>query len=73
VPEEIAFATKTAIALDQIRQAQAAGVPEGIVLGDAGYGDETEFRVGVEPHRVCRRLQLLRGWSDDKASSSIFP
>ena len=33
VPEEIAFATKTAIALDQIRQAQAAGVPEGIVLG----------------------------------------
>src|SRR6202008_5140867 len=47
VPEEIAFATKQAIALDQIRQAQAAGVPEGIVLGDAGYGDEAKFRVGI--------------------------
>jgi SRSO17 transposase len=47
VPEEIGFETKTAIALDQLRQARAEGVPEGLVLGDAGYGDETEFRVGV--------------------------
>ena len=27
----------------------------------------------AELHRVSRRLQLLRGWSDDEASSSIFP
>ena len=47
VPEEVAFETKTAIALEQIRQARADGVPAGIVLGDAGYGDETDFRVGV--------------------------
>jgi len=26
-----------------------------------------------EPHRVCRRLQLLRGWSYDKENiSKIF-
>jgi SRSO17 transposase len=47
VPQEVAFATKTAIALGQIRQALTEGVPGGTVLGDAGYADETEFRVGV--------------------------
>ena len=55
VPEAVAFETKTAIALGQIRQALADGVPEGVVLGDAGYGDETEFRAGVSalgPHYV---------------------
>jgi SRSO17 transposase len=47
VPEEVAFETKTAIALGQLRQARDESVPVGIVLGDAGYGDETDFRVGV--------------------------
>src|SRR5829696_2051223 len=47
VPEEVGFETKTAIALGQIRQAREAGVPVGTVLGDAGYGDESDFRVGV--------------------------
>ena len=47
VPEETAFATKTAIALGQMRQALADGVPVGVVLGDAGYGNETAFRTGV--------------------------
>jgi SRSO17 transposase len=47
VPAEIEFATKPAIALGQIRQALDEGVPVGVVLGDAGYGDETDFRVGV--------------------------
>src|ERR1700751_3480713 len=63
VPEEIAFATKTAIALDQIRQAQAAGVPEGIVLGDAGYGDETAFRVGIAELGLSYVLGLRSGTS----------
>jgi SRSO17 transposase len=47
VPAAINFETKTAIALGQLRQALAAGVPVGIVLGDVAYGDETAFRVGV--------------------------
>src|SRR3954454_4724849 len=47
VPEEVAFATKPAIALDQIRQARADGVPPGVVVTDAGYGNDTDFRDGV--------------------------
>ena len=47
VPEAITLETKTAIALAQIRQARADGVPTGVVLGDAAYGNQTDFRVGV--------------------------
>src|ERR671912_14854 len=47
VPEEIGFATKTAIALGQLRRAREEGVPVGTVLGDARYGDECDFRAGV--------------------------
>ena len=47
VPAAIGFETKTAMALGQLRQAREAGIPVGTVLGDAGYGDECAFRVGV--------------------------
>ena len=47
VPEDIAFATKPEIALTQMRQAIASGVQSGVVLADAGYGDETAFRDGI--------------------------
>jgi len=44
VPESIAFQTKPQIALEQIKAARAAGLPEGAVLMDAGYGNDTELR-----------------------------
>lgn len=47
VPEDIVFATKPEIALAQICQAISQGVPRGVVLADAGYGDETAFRGGI--------------------------
>jgi SRSO17 transposase len=47
VPEEVGFATKPAIALDQIGRALADGVPPGVVVTDAGYGSDTDFRDGV--------------------------
>jgi SRSO17 transposase len=44
VPEEIEFRTKGRIALEQIDQALARGVPKGVVLADAAYGCETDWR-----------------------------
>jgi SRSO17 transposase len=47
VPVEVGFQTKPEIALDQIRAAVAAQVNRGIVLADAAYGINTEFREGL--------------------------
>ena len=44
VPETIAFQTKPEIALEQIKAARAAGLPAGVVLMDAGYGNDTRLR-----------------------------
>ncbi len=44
VPKEVGFQTKPQIALEQIRRARERGVPEGIILADAGYGNDTRFR-----------------------------
>jgi SRSO17 transposase len=47
VPEEIEFQTKPEIALEQIRAAAAAEVAPGVILADAAYGINTEFRAAV--------------------------
>lgn len=44
VPETLQFATKTEIALQQLRHLLAEGAPRHCVLADAGYGVDTEFR-----------------------------
>lgn len=47
VPGDIAFATKPQIALQQLKQLLADGLPPHAVLADAGYGVDTAFRQGV--------------------------
>ncbi|MGH8623288.1 MAG: IS701 family transposase [Burkholderiales bacterium] len=47
VPEEIVFETKPEIALGQLRWACAAGLPRGVVLLDAGYGNHTNLRTQI--------------------------
>jgi SRSO17 transposase len=47
VPEEVSFKTKPEIALEQIAAACAAGLPRGVVLMDAGYGNNSELRADI--------------------------
>jgi SRSO17 transposase len=60
VPGDLGFQTKPMIALTQIDAALTAGVPQGVVLADAGYGADMKFQgrllelgidyvVGVQP------------------------
>jgi len=44
VPEEVRFATKTQIALQQLRALLEEGAPHHCVLADAGYGVDNAFR-----------------------------
>lgn len=48
VPEEQGFLTKPEIAMRQISVAVAQGVPVGVVLADAAYGNDSKFRQGLE-------------------------
>ena len=44
IPSDVLFQTKLEIALGQIRQAVEKGVPQGTVLADPAYGNDTDFR-----------------------------
>jgi SRSO17 transposase len=44
VPAQVRFQTKPEIALGQVRQAVSDGVPRGVVVADAAYGNDTTFR-----------------------------
>jgi SRSO17 transposase len=52
VPKSLAFRTKPQIALEQIRRALADGLPPGVVLGDAAYGVDTDFRTALTASSV---------------------
>lgn len=66
VPADIAFQTKPAIALDQIRAAVAADLPCGLVLSDAGYGNDTSFRDEVSALGLLYAVGIL-------SSTTVWP
>ncbi len=47
VPLDIGFKTKPEIALEQIRWGCEAGLPRGVVLMDAAYGNDSRLRTGI--------------------------
>ena len=61
LPEDVIFRTKPEIALAQIRAALDAGVSRGVVLADAGYGNDTSLRDRADGDGLdlCRRRPVL--------------
>jgi SRSO17 transposase len=60
VPESIAFATKPAIALQQIAALAAdPTIPQGVVLADAGYGADSAWRAGLADLGLSYHVGIL--------------
>ena len=47
VPDAVVFQTKPEIALQQVRQALADGVPRAVALMDPAYGNDSKLRAGL--------------------------
>jgi SRSO17 transposase len=56
VPMAVGFLSKNQIAAAQIRGAVAAGVPRGVVLGDAAYGDDCALRDALSEQNLIYAL-----------------
>jgi SRSO17 transposase len=69
VPEEVVFQTKTEMALDQIDQLLADGVPKAPVVMDAFYGRATELRDEI----ANRGLQYVAAVREDTTVSLPGP
>jgi len=52
IPKEVVFRKKWELALEIIDEVRAWGLPDQVVLADAGYGDGTEFRKELEKREL---------------------
>src|SRR5712692_5513154 len=59
IPEGIVFRKKWELALEIIDQIRKWGLPDRVVLGDAGYGDGTEFREELEKRELKYAVGVL--------------
>jgi SRSO17 transposase len=66
IPDRVGFATKHEMALAQLREACASGLPRGVVLVDAGYGNNSDLRSDIsalELHYVAGILSNTTVWA----------
>jgi SRSO17 transposase len=52
IPDDVAFRTKHELALAMIDRALADGVPPGIMLADAAYGNSSDFRAQLRRRKL---------------------
>ena len=62
IPAEVKFQTKWQLALELIDEARTWGLRCGVVLADAGYGETTEFRQGLETRHLPYAVGILPPW-----------
>lgn len=74
VPDDVVFQTKGELALDLLDAALAWGLPQNVVLADAGYGDSGDFRRELAA-RGLHYLVAVTGtatvWPPDGAATPI--
>jgi SRSO17 transposase len=58
IPEDVAFATKPALARQLLQRARAAGVPAAWVTADRVYGDDRHLRMWLEAHEQAYVLAV---------------
>jgi SRSO17 transposase len=66
IPAEVKFQTKGQLALALIDEARAWGLRCGVVLADAGYGEISAFRQGLETRPLAYAVSIpstVRGWT----------
>ncbi|MGH8703436.1 MAG: IS701 family transposase [Burkholderiales bacterium] len=76
VPAAIGFKTKPEIALEQLRWACAAGLPRGVALLDAGYGNNSALRTEIaalELTYVAGILSTTTVWAPGTGPLSAKP
>jgi len=69
VPADVEFKTKHEIALEQLRWACAAGLPRGVGLLDAGYGNNSNLRAEMTAlglRYVAGILSNTTVWTDER-------
>ncbi|WP_168787631.1 IS701 family transposase [Paraburkholderia aromaticivorans] len=76
VPDEIAFSTKPQMAATQLREARESGAPDGIVLADAGYGNDSVFRDAISELGLTYAVGIqssARVWAPGTTPLSVEP
>ena len=72
IPDAIGFRTKPEIALELIEKAIEQDIPRAIVLADAGYGKDTEFREKLNELKIVYAVGIQKNatvWTGGTAPS----